>query len=357
MTLSDARRTASPSAESAGGPVAPKPARLGLAADAGSDLAGRLTPVPPAQRGGATVWALAGLVWCAVAGQAAVRWFASDSEFSPAPIQGPDQMSDARMVALRCFEVLSSLVLVWFLWYCVIAPLRRTGRLSLDGKFVIGGLCAVWADAFLNIHAYLFAWNGNNVDMGVWSSFMPFHNHEQSSRYAESLLWGPPMYVYFCAGVAIVACRYAVPLREKYPAMSNATLFTAVWLGEFAFDFVVENVAIRATHGYAYAQTYGPLTIWDGSVHQFPLYESVLVATLGCLFTWMRLKAMEDPRGLSPVEQGFERWPVRMQPFVRTFAVIGFCCVSIVLIYHLTFNWLGLVGHSYADLPSYLLAG
>lgn len=351
MTISDARSKATER-----DPV-PRPARLGLTADAGSDLGGRLTPVPKAQRGGATVWALAGLFWCVIAGQAVVRWVFSDEQFSPAPIIGPDQMSDGRMVALRCFEALSTLVLVWFLWYCVVKPWRKNRRLSLDGKFVIGGLCALGADAFLNIHSYLFAWNGNNVDMGVWSSFMPFHNHEASSRYAESVLWGPPMYVYFCAGVAIVACRYAVPLRERYPNMSNATLFSLVWLGEFAFDFVVENIAIRATHGYAYAQTYGPLTIWDGSVHQFPLYESILVATLGALFTWMRMKAMEDPDGLSPVERGFERWRPGMQPFVRTFAVIGFCCVSIVLVYHLTFNWLGLVGTSYADLPSYLLAG
>ncbi len=353
MTVSDApsKRSAKRSAEPATRPG------LRLHQDAGSDLAGRLTPVEPAMRGGATVWAMAGLVWVIVAAQAAIRWVLSDEEFAPAPIIGPDEMSDSRMIALRVFEVVSALVLVWFLWFCVIKPWRATRRLSLDGKFVIGGLCAFWADGFLNIHTYLFAWNGNNVDLGVWSSFMPFHNEEASSRYAESLLWGPPMYVYFCAGVAIVACRYAVPLRARYPQMSNATLFTLVWFGEFAFDFVVENIAIRATHGYGYAQTYGPLTLWKGEVHQFPLYESVLVATLGALFTWMRMKAMEDPQGLSPVERGFERWCPGMQPWVRTFAVIGFCCVSIVLIYHLTFNWLGLVGTSYADLPSYMLAG
>jgi hypothetical protein len=352
MTAPPSRLTSpAPSAASEGRP------RLSLTADAGSDLGGRQTPVPPGQRGGATVWALAGLFWCILVGQAAIRWVLSDEQFSPAPIVGPDEIGDGRLVALRIFEGLSTLVLVWFAWYCVIRPWRRTGRLSLDGKFVIGGLCACWADAFLNIHSYLFAWNGNNVDMGVWSSFLPFHSEEASSRYAESLLWGPPMYVYFCAGVAIVACRYAVPLRQRYPNMSTATLFALVWAAEFAFDFVVENLAIRLTHGYAYAQTYEPLTLWKGSVHQFPLYESALVASLGCLFTWMRMKAMEDPDGLSPVERGFERWRPGLQPFVRTFAVIGFCGVSVALVYHLPFNWLGLVGTSYADLPSYLLAG
>jgi len=308
-------------------------------------------------RGGATVWALIAVGWLVVAGRAIARWVSSGDQFSPAPVVGPDQFSTGHLVALRVFEVLSVGVLAWFLIFCLVRPVIRTGRLSLDGKFVLGGLVAFWADAFLNIHSYLFAWNSHNVNMGVWSAGMPFHNHEASSRYAESLLWGPPMYVYFCAGVAIVACYVTRPLRARFPGMSNVTLFSLIWCGEFAFDFVVENAAIRATHGYAYAQTYGPLTLWKGSVHQFPLYESILVACLGCLFTWMRMQALADPEGLSPVERGYRRWRPELREAVRTLAVIGFCCVSIILIYHLTFNWLGLVGTSRAHLPSYLLAG
>jgi hypothetical protein len=42
---------------------------------------------------------------------------------------------------------------------------------------------------------------------------------------------------------------------------------------------------------------------------------------------------------------------------VRTLAVIGFCCAATILVYHLPFNWLGVVGASAADLPSYLLPG
>jgi hypothetical protein len=322
--------------------------------------AGRREAPPPVRdpslRGGATVWAAIALGWIVVAGQAVVRWVTS-AQFSPAPTVGQDDLGTARLVALRVFEVISIGVLAWFAAYCVLKPWRDTGRIGLDGKFVLGGLVAFWADAFLNIHTYLFAWNSHNVNMGVWSKFMPFHAAGESTRYAESLMWGPPMYVYFCAGVAIVACRYAEPLKARRPQMSNVTLFTLIWCAEFAFDFVVENAAIRATHGYAYAQTYGPLTLWKGSVHQFPLYESILVASLGCLFTWMRMQALADPDGLSPVERGFQRWRPGLQPTVRTMAVVGFCVVSIVLIYHLTFNWLGLVGTSHAHLPSYLMAG
>jgi hypothetical protein len=316
----------------------------------------RATTEERSRSGGVTVWAAIAVVWLVIAVQAIVRWMASN-DFAPAPLVGADRMPLWNLVALRIFEGISMALLVYLIWAYVVTPWRRTGALSLDGKFVLGGVAAFVADAFLNCYTYLFAWNAHNVNMGVWTAYLPFHNTAASSRYAESLLWGPPMYVYFCAGVAIVGCPAYFALRSRWPALSNVSLLAIVWVGEFVFDFVVENLAIRLTHGYGYAQTYGPFTLWAGSQFQFPLYESFLVATLGLLYTWMRLQAVTSPDGLSPVERGFERWSPRLQPTVRTLAAIGFCCAATILIYHLPFNWLGIVGASHAHLPSYLLPG
>jgi hypothetical protein len=313
--------------------------------------------IPSVRRGAVTVWALIGLFWLVIAAQAIVRWVLSDTDFAPAPTLGPDVMQTWNLVALRIFEALSMCVLLALIWFCVVTPWRRSGKLSLDGKFVLGGMAAFVADAFLNSYTYLFAWNANNVNMGVWTAYLPFHNPSSSSRYAESLLWGPPMYVYFCAGVAIAGTKLYFTLRSRWPTLTNVTLFSIIFGAEFVFDLVVENFAIRLTHGYAYAQTYAPLTLWPGSQFQFPLYESFLVAALGLLYTWMRIQAQESPDGLSSVERGFQRWPSSVQPAIRTMAVIGFCSAATILVYHLPFNWLGIVGHSMANLPSYLTAG
>ncbi len=312
---------------------------------------------PPAAKGAVTVWAAVAVGWFVVAGQAVVRWMSSDTEFAPAPVLGPERIPTANLVALRIFEGLSLAVLVALIWFCVVKPWLSSRKLSLDGKFVIGGMVAFFADGFLNSYTYLFAWNANSVNMGVWTRYLPFHTPDSSTRYAESLLWGPPMYVYFCAGVAIAACSLYFWLRSRWPALSNVSLLTIVFAAEFTFDFVVENLAIRLTHGYAFAQTYRPFTLWAGSQFQFPLYESFLVAALGLVYTWMRLQALQSADGLSPVERGFERWRPSLQPAVRTLAVIGFCSIATILIYHLPFNWLGIVGASMADLPSYMWPG
>ncbi len=314
-----------------------------------------VSDVPPLERRGSTTFLAAiGLVWFAVSVGVIARWVGSD-HFTPAPKIGPDEMESWRLIALRIFEVISLVVLLLFIWFSVIKPVRDTGRLSLDGRFVIGGLVCFVADAFLNVQKYLFAWNSENINMGVWVKFMPFHNPDAPTQYAESLVWGPPMYVYFCAGVAIVACYHAKKVRRRWPYISKVTLFTGIFVFEFLFDFIVENVVIRTTHAYAFANTYEPLTLWAGEVHQFPIYESILVAFVGCVFTWMRMEAEDHPEGLSPIESGLVHWRPELQGWVRNFAVLGFCMVTLCFVYHLPFNWLGMIGDSVADMPSYLL--
>ena len=81
------------------------------------------------------------------------------------------------------------------------------------------------------------------------------------------------------------------------------------------------------------------------------------MAALGLLYTWMRLQAVSSDYGVSPVERGFDRWPPALQSKVRTLAAIGFCCAATILIYHLPFNWLGIVGASTAHLPTYMWPG
>jgi hypothetical protein len=161
----------------------------------------------------------------------------------------------------------------------------------------------------------------------------------------------------YSSGMTLVACYEAKKIRRRWPEISKFTLFVLMFFGELVFDFVVENVVIRTTHAYAFARTYEPLTLWPVQVHQFPIYESILVAFVGCVFTWARMEAEERPIGQSPIEFGAQRRRPSLQGWVRNFAVLGFCVVTLVLGYHLPFNWLGLIGTSVAHLPTYLLPG
>jgi hypothetical protein len=309
-------------------------------------------------RGGyVAVWALVGVALVGLALSIWGQWVFSSTEFEPAPILGPDDIPTWNLVVLRIEEALSVFEMIALFTVCVVIPLRRFGRLGLDAKIALGCLVGSITDGVLNMHEYLFAWNAHSVNMGSWASFIPTASPDHQSRYAEALLWGIPMYTYFCIGVAIVACAFIRRLRVRYPGISNARALGIVFVLACIFDFVIENLVIRLGHGYAYARTPSEITISAGSQFQFPLYEMFCVALLGVLFTGLRLSAMDSPDGLSYVERGCNRLRPGLRAAARWLAVMGWAILTLFVVYHLPFQFFGLNGDSVAELPSYMLPG
>jgi hypothetical protein len=299
-------------------------------------------------------WALLGALSVAVTAQTWGRWIVSD-QLRAAPIIPGSHYATSSEVALRIIEGVSVLVLLALLAYAFLVPLRRDRRLGLDARIMTGCVLGVVVDGVLNMHQYLFAWNAHSINLGSWESFLPLATAH--TRYAESLLWGAPMYAYFPFGVALAGCAVVRLLRSRRPQITNVQACAVVFVLAFVFDLVVENGIIRLSDAYMYAKAPAALTLWAGSKYQFPIYESVFVAALGAVFTALRISAADAPDGISFVERGISRFRATLQEPVRWLAVIGFTFAMLFMLYHLPFNWLGVTGHSVAHLPSYMLAG
>jgi hypothetical protein len=312
-------------------------------------------PVQARRSGAVGAWALLGLLCIVITGQTWVRWIFSSTAFHAAPILPGSHYPGSRELALRLIEGASLLVLLALLAYAFVVPLRRHGRLGIDARILGGCILGVVVDGVLNMHQYLFAWNAHSVNMGSWESFLPLATAH--TRYAESLLWGVPMYAYFPFGVALAGCLLVRSMRGRWPRVTNMQTYGVLFVVAFAFDFVVENAIIRSSDAYMYAKAPSALTVFAGSQYQFPLYESVFVAALGVVFTALRLSALEASDGLSFVERGISRFAPRLQEPVRWLAVIGFAFTMLFVLYHLPFNWLGVTGNSIPHLPSYMLPG
>jgi len=165
------------------------------------------------------------------------------------------------------------------------------------------------------------------------------------------------MYIYFCAALGAVNAAAARRIRRRFPRLSTPSILCLLGIGDFVFDFVVENAIIRLTEGYSFVRTRESLTLWPGEQYQFPIYECVLVVCVAMAFTYARWSADESPDGLSVIERGTYDLPRRLQLPARAFAAIGFCAAVLMICYHLPFNWLSIGGSSFAELPSYLLPG
>ena len=314
--------------------------------------AGAVVPDRPSSRP-VLMWAAVGIVWSIVALTTLAGWVTGD-DFGPPEVFGPDEMSTGKLVGLRVVELLSTAVLLVAFHHLAWRPWRRERRITLDALLLLGGVTGFVMDCWLNTQSFLFAFNANSVSLGAWSSSLPFHDPSVPSHYAESLLWGLPMYIYFCAALGFVGTLGARALRSRYPRLSTQGILAILFVGDFAFDFVVENLIIRTTEAYSFVQTSGPLTLWAGEQHQFPIYESFLVACVSMCFTYARWSMDWDPDGLSVIERGVLSLPAAYRLPVRALAAIGFCAAVLMICYHLPLNWISLSGDSFADLPSYL---
>ena len=312
---------------------------------------------PPAARTDTvTAWAIWGVIWAAIAINAWVRWVMSDTLFGPAPIMPGDTIEPGRLLALRGLEVISTLVVLQCVWHCAIKPWRKERKVTLEGRLLLGGVIGFSADSLLNVHDLLFAFNAHSINLGVWTSFMPFYTGGPA-RYAESLLWGFPMYVYFGITASLAGCAIIKTLRRKFPNITNISAYLLTYAVFIIGDIVLENTIIRTTDAYMFTKTYGPLTMFAGSIYQFPFYEALCAGGVSLGFTILRQSALDDPEGLSFVERGANRVNPAYRAAARTMAVVGACGALFILVYHLPFNWLGVVGTSVIQPPSYMLPG
>ena len=307
-----------------------------------------------ARKGMVSLWAVAGALWIVFVVQAWGRWVASDTQFGPAPILGPDEFGGTALLVLRVIEVVSLVIVGATIWAFLLKPLIAQRRLTLDGMIVIGSLLASAIDPLINYFFYTFAWNAHALNLGSWLAFFPLA--QGPTRYAEGLAWFIPQYLYLGIGLAAIECRIILALRRRVPHISNIRAFGIGFVAMFAVDIVIEQVFLR-TRVYAFPRTWEALTLFPGTEFQFPVYESLFVAVYAAGFTALRMSAHDDPHGVSFLERGIQRWTPKLRIPITLLAVIGFCAVWAAVAYFVPWSWMSVNPDSLIDVPSYMLPG
>jgi hypothetical protein len=323
----------------------------GVTGTAADTARGPASDAARSSRTGAVVpWAVFGALWLLFAGQAMVRWVAG-SAFGSTSALGPDRFGGVSLVVLRVIEALSVAILLATLWVYLLAPLRRTRRLQLDGMIVIGAFCAVAIDPLINYFHYTFAWNEHAINLGTWLGAFPLHT---GPGYGEGLVWAVPQYLYLGIGLGAIECLIIRRLRRRHPSITNVSAFTVSYLSMFLLDIVIEQLFLRA-HVYGFPRTIHALTLFPGTQYQFPVYESLFVGVYATGFAALRMSAHDHPQGLSFVERGVERIRPGARTLVRLLAVAGFCAGWAAISYFLPWSWMSVNANSINHhLPSYM---
>src|SRR4051812_40199800 len=107
---------------------------------------------------GVVVWATLGAAWAVFAVSGLARWLLSSTENRPVP-RGADHISHGALLGHHVIEAVSMIALAALVWFFLVKPWRRSGRLQLDGMLLIAALFAFYIDPVVNQFRYTFAWS------------------------------------------------------------------------------------------------------------------------------------------------------------------------------------------------------
>ena len=280
-----------------------------------------------------------------------IRWLLSDQAMPVDP--GPDHYPYAWVI--RVTEVISLSVFVYLLWYTLLRPAYRDRTIDLDGKLFLGGWFASALDVLCQMFNPTWAINAHSVNLGTWAAQFPGYAAPQGDRWAWSLGWCMPAYIWLGVGAAIVGCGYLNMLRRRLPQVSTVALYGIVLI-TFMIVFGILATTWNRTGVYSYVSSPRPLTLWAGTPHQLPLTELLFISSYCLMFTWLR--ESRDVKGRCAVDRDIDdlRTGPAGKAVLSTLAVCGWAGFTTLAAYQIPNDWISMTGgrDSIPVLPSYL---
>ncbi|BDB44009.1 MULTISPECIES: spirocyclase AveC family protein [Mycobacterium] len=296
------------------------------------------------------LWAAAGLALVGLAVTCWTRWLLSGSAKPVDP--GPDPYRYGWVIRLT--ETLSLSVFAFLFWYTLLRPAYRQRTVTLDGKLFLGGLFASVLDVLCQMFNPTWALNAHSLNLGTWAGQFPGFAAPQADRWAWSLGWCMPAYIWLGVGAAIVGCAYLDALRRQFPRASTVALY-AVVLGTFMVAFGCLATVWNRTGVYSYVSSPDALTLWAGTTHRLPLTELLFISSYCLMFTWLR--DGRDANGRCAVDRDVDALTVNsaVKTLLSTLAVCGWAGFTTVVAYQIPNDWVAMTGgvNSIPVLPSY----
>lgn len=300
--------------------------------------------------GTVVLWACGGAALVILALTCWTRWLTSPQAASVDP--GPDPYAFGWVIRLT--EGISLSVFVLLLWYTLLRPAYRSRALSLDGKLFLGGLFASVLDVLCQMFNPTWAINAHSLNLGTWAAVFPGFAAPQGERWAWSLGWCMPAYIWLGVGAAIVGCAYLDVLRRRLPRVSTVALY-AIVLVTFMVVFGCLATTWNRTGVYTYISSPNALTLWPHTTHRLPVTELLFISAYCVMFTWLR--DSRDANGRCAVDRDVDalRLGAKGKSLLSTLAVTGWAGFTTLAAYQIPNDWISMTGDrdSIPVLPSY----
>jgi hypothetical protein len=287
-------------------------------------------PAAPTRSRPIVGWAIAGAGFLALTLYVFGAWLLD----GPSPVHPAVPMNPPTYMRylVRGQELLGFVIFPLFLYFQMVRPWRREGRITTTGLLCVALFLSTWQDPGLNFFNTIFTYNSYMWNLSSWAGHIPFWYGPNPERLAEPVLWNFFGYVYVWLGAALLGAAGMRWARRRHPEWSNPRLIFTTLVAFIAFDFCIE-LGWQFTGLDSYPGANSSLVIFPGHYYRLPILEVVLASPwwtgLACLLYF------RDDRGRTLVERGSDRlgftdW---RQTFIRFLAL-----TAVVNVIWLTYN-------------------
>lgn len=182
----------------------------------------------------------------------------------------------------------------------------------------VGGVAFLGAGVYLSVRrgrlhpllllcvsAMSFSWIEAPYDWAMYAQFPPAIPR-MPSWWPLNMTWGglpapvPVGYMSYFALPAVIAAAIGRQLHERKGWARPVTLLTTGLVVGFCWAFVFNAILGAQLGVFHYGKVIGGLALWEGTAHQYPIYDSVAMGIQMMVFTY--LLGRTDAQGRTLIE-------------------------------------------------------
>ncbi len=320
----------------------------------------RTAPLVPPSRSGAfplvLVWAAVGAVLLAFEIYVLGAWVLGPHL---TPTRPTDTISGAQSALFLALQVAVPIGAAAGLWFWVIKPWRREGRLTTDGMLALSGAMIFFWDMCMNYTSVVLLYNSHMVNFGAWATgSWPGWISPHANRLPEPIFVTMPGYTALVFSQVLLILFIVRRIKAHRPNLSPLAVWPILFVGLIVIDTIIESILLRLGI-YAYPGGIRGLSLYSGHTYQLPITEPILFAGFG-LGAIAALSYFRNDRNQTIAERGIESLqvsPARRQG-IKFLAIFGAVHAAFAILYFVPNQFLAMhSGEFPSGYPSSLING
>jgi Spirocyclase AveC-like len=304
-----------------------------------------------------TYWAILGAVLLVFQFYVLGKWVLGPNFVATDP--GSDPLPAWQATYFMWLQIIVPLGMVVCLYFWVVRPWLREGRLTTDAMLALSGVMIFFWDMCMNYTSVALFYNSHMVNRGAWANgAWPGWTSPNAQLLPEPILVTVPGYTCLVFSQVILVCWMLRKAKQRWPQLSVAAIIALMIVSLTCIDSCIEILLVRSGV-YAYPGGIRELTLFAGETYQFPLTEGFLFGGLG-LGSIAVLNFFRDDKGRTLVERGLETMRISSlgKQWVKFLAIFGFCHGMFFLLYMVPNQWLSTHSDPFPQgYPSYMING